>query len=195
MQEQEHASSNTLHSERTPWSQVNMSSPPRFKLSRATAADLPEIAKGLYLCFPPRIRELLLGCDSEDDLPKYIAHLEEELRTNHHAIWIKVTETSTNRIVAGTLWKVFPNAGAPVDTDSQPMSWLEGEKREAAWKLLREMDEPRRKANPGGHVRKFGIQVHMNLSCRTHVTDQRTRLQIFISATRILTTAGKVLGA
>lgn len=93
-----------------------------------------------------------MGCLSEADVPKATAHFEEELRTYHHGVWIKVVDKATGRIAAASLWKIYPNAGAPAD--EKPMAWLEGELLEKAKNLIGTMNEWRRKANPGGHVRE-----------------------------------------
>ena len=36
------------------------------------AADLPELVALQYRCFPDFVRELFMGCKSEDDLPRTV---------------------------------------------------------------------------------------------------------------------------
>ncbi|KAK7745838.1 hypothetical protein SLS53_002556 [Cytospora paraplurivora] len=129
-----------------------MSSPARFSLSRASEADLPEIIKLCWLCFDPTVRSLMLGCPTEENLPKLVEHHRRVMREIQQAVWLKVVENSTGRIAAATLWKIYPNAGQPPSGDEQPPSWLEGEVRESSKKLLDEINQARREANPRGFI-------------------------------------------
>lgn len=134
-----------------------------FALSRASLADIPEMARLMYACFPPFVRQILMGCQSEEDLPRYVAFLEDELRTHHHAVWVKVVDKASGRIAAASLWKVYPNAGIPADGGDAVMSWLEGEQRAAAEKLVGIMDAAKREANPEGFVRTFFFFLPLHL--------------------------------
>lgn len=131
-----------------------MPSPARFSLSRASEADLPEIIKLCWLSFDPTVRLLMLGCPTEENLPKLVEHHRRVMRESQQAVWLKVVEGSTGRVVAASLWKVYPNAGQPPSGDEQPPSWLEGEVRESSRKLLDEINQARREANPTGFIRE-----------------------------------------
>lgn len=61
---------------------------PPFILSRASLSDIPEMTHLMYRCSPQFERELLMGCQSEDDLPKLVAHFEDKYCTHHHAVWL-----------------------------------------------------------------------------------------------------------
>lgn len=134
-----------------------MSAPAHFSLSRATEADLPEIVKTMWLSFPQVVRDLMIGAPTEESIPKVVEYHRQVLREHHHAVWIKVVENSTGKIVGAALWKIYPNAGQPASGDEQPPPWLEGEKREASKKLLDVLNEGRRKANPEGFLREFSL--------------------------------------
>ncbi|KXX74390.1 hypothetical protein MMYC01_209939 [Madurella mycetomatis] len=124
----------------------------RFVLSRASADDLPELARLQYKCFPPMIRELFMGCRTEDDLPRLVQHHEKSMRNDPSDVWIKVTDQTTGRVVAASNWKVHVNGPAPASADDEPPEWLEGEALEKSKKMLQAFNEARRKANPGGFI-------------------------------------------
>lgn len=128
-----------------------------FTLSRASLPDIPEMAQLMYTCFPTLVREVLMGCDTEADLPKFIAVLEDELRVHHHAIWVKVVDKASGRIAAASLWKVYPNAGTPADGGEKVMTWLDGERRTMAERLVGIMNVARREANPDGFARECNV--------------------------------------
>ncbi|KAK2609514.1 hypothetical protein N8I77_003011 [Diaporthe amygdali] len=123
-----------------------------FTLSRATEADMEQITRLCWLSFPQFVRDILMGCPTEDDLPRSVKRFQEEMRGDHYAVWIKVVDNSTGKIAAASNWKIFPGATAPAETDEQPIPWLDDETREKARNVLNEMNEARRKANPGGFV-------------------------------------------
>lgn len=131
--------------------------PPRFALERATEADMPEITKLCWLSFSQQVRDLLLGCPTEEGLPRLVDHFARGMREHHHAVWVKSVDQTTGRIAAAALWKIYPNAGAPASGDEQPPPWLEGEAREASKELLDKMNAERRKANPGGFARGYSL--------------------------------------
>ncbi|KAH9884420.1 acyl-CoA N-acyltransferase [Xylariomycetidae sp. FL2044] len=122
-----------------------------FALSRATPDDMPEITRLEYVCFPPIVRELFMGCQTEDDLPRLSARHARLMATDRHDVWIKVVETRTRRIIAASNWKVYPN-GAPSSAGDTAPEWLRDEDRERAARMLGAMNEARRAANPGGFV-------------------------------------------
>lgn len=124
-----------------------------FTLTRASLSDIPEIARLMYRCFPTLVREVLMGCNSEADLPRFIAFHEDEFRTHHHAVWVKVVDATSGRIAAASRWKVYPNAGTPADGGDKVMSWLDDERRAQAERILGSMNAAREQANPGGFVR------------------------------------------
>lgn len=130
-----------------------MSSASPFTLTRASVADMPEIARLMYRCFPPFVREVIMGCLSEADLPRWIGFLEDECRTHHHAVWIKVVDKASGRIVAAALWKVFANAGMPPTAEDQIVGWLDDARRAQAEHVVGAMVKGRKEALPGGFVR------------------------------------------
>lgn len=128
---------------------------PRFALQRATDADIPEITKLCWLSFPQHVRDLLLGCPAEADLPRLVDHFARAAREDHHAVWVKTVDRATGKVAAAARWKVFPNAGQPASGDEVPPPWLEGAAMEEARGLLGEMNAERRRANDaGGFVRE-----------------------------------------
>ncbi|KAL1852888.1 hypothetical protein Daus18300_011970 [Diaporthe australafricana] len=122
-----------------------------FTLARATEADMAEVARLCWLSFPQFVRDLLMGCPTEDDLPRSAARFREEMRTDHYAVWVKVVDNATGKIAAASRWRVFPGATAP-DPAEEALPWLEGEAREKAQGLLDEMSDGRRQHNPEGYV-------------------------------------------
>ncbi|KAG6358323.1 hypothetical protein INS49_014207 [Diaporthe citri] len=130
-----------------------MAGQPPFTLSRATEADMPEVIRLCWLSFPQIIRDLLMGCPTEDDLPRSVARYQEEMRADPHALWIKVVDNATGRIAAASHWRIFPGASAPAGADEDtPPPWLDDESRVKAQGILAEMTEARVKANPDGYV-------------------------------------------
>ena len=77
-----------------------------FALSRATVSDMVEMVDLEYACFPPFIREAAMGITvPERDIPR-IRQLYIDTMTSEPAdIWIKVVDTSTGRMVAGSNWR------------------------------------------------------------------------------------------
>lgn len=132
-----------------------MASLQQFSLSRASTDDLPELAKVEYDCFPPVIREVFMGCRSEADLPRLAEHYAKEMRENPSVIWVKVVDQLSRKIVAASQWKVFPGSVVPESADDKPAEWLEGEDLKRMARIAQEMNEARRKANPGGYVREL----------------------------------------
>lgn len=127
-----------------------------FTLSRATEADMPEVIRLCWLSFPQIVRDLLMGCPTEDDLPRSVARYQEEMRADPHATWVKVVDGATGRIAAASHWRIFPGASAPAGADEDtPPPWLDDESRVKAEGILGEMTEARVKANPEGYVREF----------------------------------------
>ncbi|KAI1344140.1 hypothetical protein F5Y15DRAFT_103971 [Xylariaceae sp. FL0016] len=133
---------------------------PRFLLSRASPADMPEIVALQYASFPPVIRQAFMGCSSEADLPRLISKYTEKMTSDPYSVWLKVvdegrvTEAGKQRIVAACNWDVYPNAHAPApaSTDDGPPEWLQGEARERSAKMNRDINEARRASMPGGFV-------------------------------------------
>ncbi|KAI2607951.1 acyl-CoA N-acyltransferase [Hypoxylon sp. NC1633] len=128
-----------------------MSSPP-FKLLRATSEDIPELTRLTYACFPTEIRELFMGCRSEADLPLITAKYARTLETDPHDVWLKVVDTATGKIAAGSNWKVFPNSGAPQVSDESVGDWVEGQLKQDTVEMMRLLNDARREANPGPHL-------------------------------------------
>lgn len=136
---------------------AKMSEPSRFSISRATEADLPEILKICWLCFPQHVRNKLMGCPTEEDLPRAVEFYTQVMREQHHTVWVKVVDDSTGKIAAAALWKIYLSMGAPSLRDEHPPPWLEGETMEASKKKLGELNEARRKANPDGFLCRFPL--------------------------------------
>lgn len=142
----------------------------RFALSRASPADLPELVRLQYKCFPPFVRELFMGCRTEADLPRLVRYYERPMRQNPSDIWIKVTDRATDRIVAASNWRIHVNGGrADDDGDNEPPEWLEGEALERSRKIFRAFNAARREANPGGFVRRLPVPA-----CNTFKREEAT---------------------
>lgn len=123
-------------------------------LSRATADDLPEIGRLQYLCFPAFIREIFMGCKTEDDLPRITRKHVSTLDKDPHDVWIKIVDTATGKIVAASNWKIYPNSTADSAGDEAP-DWLDGDALERSRMILSAMNDARKRANPHGYVRKW----------------------------------------
>lgn len=132
-----------------------MADPAPFTLTRATEADMPEVIRLCWLSFPQIVRDLLMGCPTEDDLPRSVARYQEEVRSDPHATWVKVVDNASGRIAAASHWRIFPGASAPEGSDEDtPPPWLDDESRVKAQGILDEMTEARKKYNPDGYVRE-----------------------------------------
>lgn len=138
-------------------------------LSRATEADMPEIAAVEYRSFSPFIREMFMGCRSEADIPRLADWYARRLRSDPFDVWIKVVDAATGRLVAASEWKVCPNGPGP---DDEPPEWLEGESLERSRRMMGAINAARRKANPAGYVRKspffpspFWLMPGLGFSC------------------------------
>lgn len=119
---------------------------------------MAEMTKVQYDSFPQQfIREAFMGCYDESDLPRLIKHHAENVKSDPHAVWIKVLERRTGRIIAGSQWKIFPNC-EPVSNEDKPPPWLEGEARDKSAAMMRKINEKRRAANPYGYVRKCRLE-------------------------------------
>lgn len=133
------------------------STPAPFTLVRATEADMPELIRICWHSFPQIVRELLMGAPTEADLPRTVAqYYQEQVRSDPHALWVKVVDNATGRVAAGSHWRIFPGASAPAgaDEDSLP-PWLDEESRVKAQGILDEMNRARVKHNPEGYVREY----------------------------------------
>lgn len=120
-----------------------------FTLSRASIEDIPELTRLMYKCFPLKVRECLMGIREshyDQELAQFIAFLEDEYRTHHHAVWIKVVDNATGIIAAASLWKIYPNAGTPRDGGEKIMPWLDEERRALAEKYVGGMNQSRMEA-------------------------------------------------
>ncbi|RMD39682.1 hypothetical protein DV735_g5445, partial [Chaetothyriales sp. CBS 134920] len=133
---------------------------PPFTLDRATTADLAEILALEYASFPTFVREVLMGCSSEADLPRAVEHAVSKQGAtaaaatsgDPHDIWIKVTDNATGKIIAASNWKVHLNAWYSAEvSDDKPLPWLTPEQAQQAKETLDGMNEKRHRANPGGY--------------------------------------------
>jgi hypothetical protein len=106
------------------------------------------------MCFPQFVREVFMGCKSEADLPLIVQRYQNILLNDLHDVWIKVIDNESGAIVAASNWKVHPN-GASTMSDDSPNNWLEKETYEKAKRIMDDLNERRRKANPSGFVRRF----------------------------------------
>jgi len=135
-----------------------MASQPRFALSRASAADLPELTALEYRCFGPFVREIFMGCKTEADLPLITQKQASILANDPHDMWIKVVDMASGQIVAGSNWRVYPS-GAPESSDDTAAEWLDGEAREKATQIFDKWAKLRKDANPGGYVSEFATRT------------------------------------
>jgi hypothetical protein len=134
----------------------------KFALARASTSDLPELCRLQYKCFPQLIREIFMGCKTEDDLPRLAQHYEKSMRENPNDIWIKVTDPATGRIVSASNWRVYVNGTIPESDDAEIPEWLDAEDFERSRKVIQPLSEIRRKQNQGGFVRTF-MPLHSRL--------------------------------
>jgi len=127
---------------------------PRFALSRASAADLPELIALQYRCFGPFVREIFMGCRTEGDLPLAMQKYVDILANDPHDVWIKVVDRASGNIVAGSNWRVYPSR-APDSSDDTVADWLDEKAKEMATQVFGKWAGIRKDANPGGYVSKF----------------------------------------
>ncbi|KAK7931412.1 acyl-CoA N-acyltransferase [Apiospora marii] len=130
---------------------------PRFTLTRATPADMDEVARLEYDCFPAFIRAAFMGCRSEADLPRVADRFRDEMRTNVHDIWILVRDIESGRLAAASNWRVYLNGAAAQASDDAPMPWMaedggDGEALARARVVMGEMNAARKVANPEGFL-------------------------------------------
>lgn len=140
---------------------TNMQSQPRkdvskFVLSRATEHDIAEIVELQYRSFESRlVKELLMGCSSPEDLPKFIAKRIQTTKEDPSDIWIKVIDSTTLKIVAASNWKLYLGPATAIPRGSMEVpQWLAGKQAEEAHALLDPMNEARNMANTEPFLRE-----------------------------------------
>ncbi|KAK8116092.1 hypothetical protein PG984_012594 [Apiospora sp. TS-2023a] len=128
----------------------------RFTLTRATPANMDEVARLQYACFPQFIREAFMGCRSEADLPMVAERFRHDMETNVHDIWILARDPGSGTLAAASNWRVYLNGAAAQASDDEPMPWLaERGDKEALAKarnIMGEMNAARKAANPDGFL-------------------------------------------
>ncbi|EME80807.1 uncharacterized protein MYCFIDRAFT_122166, partial [Pseudocercospora fijiensis CIRAD86] len=122
-----------------------------FVLSRATEADMPEIIAVQYRSFekPIIVRELVMGCLSPEDLPKFVDKRIRTMREDPTDIWIKVVDSETNKIVAASNWKLYLGPETSMKRRAMEVpEWLTGDHAKAAHALMDPMNEIKIRNNP-----------------------------------------------
>lgn len=117
-----------------------------FTLTRATADDLEEIVQLMYDSFSRTTRQCLMGCLSPSDIPKLVAKYKEIMASDASDIWIKLEDSVTGKIVAGSNWKLHVNGDPGYD---EIPDWLESDAREKSIALLEPMNEERAREMKG----------------------------------------------
>lgn len=130
-----------------------------FTLTRATPADMDDVARLEFECFPAFIREAFMGCRTEADLPRVAEHFRRDMETNAHDVWILVRDGDTGRLAAASNWRVYLNGAAAQASDDAPMPWMaergDEEALAKARSVMEEMNAARKAANPDGFLREF----------------------------------------
>ncbi|KAK3052364.1 hypothetical protein LTR09_006574 [Extremus antarcticus] len=118
-----------------------------FALVRATAHDIPEIVDLMYDAFEDFVRRVVMGCYSQDDMPKLVAQYIGEMQNDPSDIWIKVSDVNTGKIVAASNWKLCATASTPRGVD-EVKPWIQDEEAiELSRTVLEPLNELRLKAN------------------------------------------------
>lgn len=118
-----------------------------FALVRATAHDIPEIVDLMYDAFEDFVRRVVMGCYSQDDMPKLVAQYIGEMQNDPSDIWIKVSDVNTGKIVAASNWKLCATASTPRGVD-EVKPWIQDEEAiELSRTVLERLNELRLKAN------------------------------------------------
>ncbi|KAK5171300.1 uncharacterized protein LTR77_004444 [Saxophila tyrrhenica] len=131
-----------------------------FVLTRVSVSDLPEMLALQYDCFPPFIRQIFMGCNTEVDIPKIQEVYAEQIRTDPNDIWLKVVDRESAKIIAASNWKVYVNGITNGGVGDRPPPWLEREQFELSERYCKEVKEYRAKAFSGPFI-------HLHI-CFTH---------------------------
>ncbi|EMC98614.1 hypothetical protein BAUCODRAFT_375716 [Baudoinia panamericana UAMH 10762] len=127
-----------------------------FVLVRCTTKDeIAALTRLQYDAFPPFIRKIFMGCSTpliQDELDVYIERLVDEANEHPNDVWIGVKDTETGKFVAGSDWRVFTNGPGGDRNADRPPDNVYGKEREACLGILGNMNEARRKHNPGPFV-------------------------------------------
>jgi len=100
-----------------------MASTPPFVLQPAKKEDMKEILDLQYRCFPDLVRRVLMGCDSEADLPRLQAEYIEEMEESGSVVWHYVKDLASGRIIAASNWKIFLNRQAALRGEGKAPGW------------------------------------------------------------------------
>lgn len=131
----------------------------RYALSRATENDMDELIDLEYRVFDDEtIRDVFMGPDTPAGRASLCQTRIKTMREDPNDCWIKVIDTTTNRITGASNWKICPTS-APEHKQELSLEWLRGEKLEKAKAIWRHIVEVRNTFMVSAYVRE--CQQHL----------------------------------
>ena len=94
-------------------------------MSRATEEDFDELLEVQFRSFKVvPIHEALFGPNTKENRDRVKANFLKSMKEDSADCWMKLVDKSTNRIVSGSLWKIYPS-WAPVATHDAHSDFLD----------------------------------------------------------------------
>lgn len=113
-------------------------------LSPLEESDLPEFIQLMYDSFGENVRNYLMGCSDVSNMPKLQAMYVEQMRENPTAIFWKVTDKSTGKIVAASKWNLLMIPGSADKWARNVVPpWLEGDEKAGGEAIVAMVDKER----------------------------------------------------
>ncbi|GAM91104.1 hypothetical protein ANO11243_091510 [Dothideomycetidae sp. 11243] len=114
----------------------------KFRLARASAADLPEIVDLLFRVFTDETNhDLCMGLDTPEGHSNLSKVLAQIMRTNPGDYWIKILDESTGRIIAATNYRIHLAVVPEQSSEyNHNLTWLQ-DRPETMQTMLRLLEE------------------------------------------------------
>ncbi|KAF2151540.1 hypothetical protein K461DRAFT_321766 [Myriangium duriaei CBS 260.36] len=102
---------------------------PVFHLSRATPKDMDEMIHiiGALAEEDTNIRERAIGPNTAEQRERNTKAFQMMMTKDPTQIWLKVTELTTGKIVAGSMWRLDPAVAPKITLESWPRPWLDND--------------------------------------------------------------------
>ena len=137
------------HSTTTPPSR-----PPKmhFVLSRVAEEDFDELLEVQFRAFQKvGLHEALFGPNTKENRDRVKKQFVQDMHSDASDYWMKLVDTTTNRIVSASQWKIYPSWAPLKSHDKFQATWFEGEDRKMAEYLCEDF-MTRRSKHMFGHA-------------------------------------------
>lgn len=121
-------------------------------LSRASTEDLRQIVDLHYKVVQGPLSDILIGYDTEACRLAAVERFTQEMNDDPSAMWLKVSDSDTGRIVSTAHWKIWSTwVPGPVSLDWIP----QGEERALGEDIIHKLHDVRAQHQNGSpHVRE-----------------------------------------